>query len=105
MNGKHKEGELYRSVDAFGKSFNIYYGYYEEYERHSRYNDPVPVYPDLAATPEYDNEGNRIVTEMQIACPHYSGIPDEDSCSHCPHFEKGNDLFGRCLCELNRKNE
>ena len=105
MNGKHKEGELYRSVDVFGKIFNIYYGYYEDYERQSPYNDPVPVYPDLRGNPEYDGNGNPIVTEMQVACPHYSGITAEDSCSYCPHYKRVDDLFGICLCKQNRKNE
>ncbi len=105
MNGKHKEGEHYKTVEAFGKQFDIYYGYYEEYERESPFNDPVPVYPDLANNPEYDEGGNRIVTRMQIACEHYSGRQNEDSCSHCTYFRQEKDLFGICLCELNRKNE
>ena len=105
MNGKYNEGDLYRSVDIFGKIFNIYYGYYEDYERDSLFNDPVPVYPNLRDNPEYDGDGNRIVTEMQIACPHYNGTIMEDSCSHCPYYQRVDDLFGICLCEQNRKNE
>lgn len=105
MSGKHKEGELFKTVEAFGKTFNIYYGYYDETDRQSIFNDPVPVYPDLEADPEYDSGGYRIVTKMQVACPHYSGKQNEDSCSHCPYFKHGRDLFGICLCELNRKNE
>ena len=33
---EHKEGELYRVVRAFGKTFEIYYGYYEESDRYGR---------------------------------------------------------------------
>lgn len=105
MKGKHVEGELFRKVEAHGKIFNIYYGYYEESDRHAMYNDPVPVYPDLDANPEYDPEGNRIVTKMQVVCPYYTGKGSEDSCEYCPYFKHSSDLFGICLCELNKKNE
>ena len=105
MNGKHMEGELFKTVNVYGKVFNIYYGYYDESDRHAKYNEPVPVYPDLDKNPVCDEKGNRIVTKMQIACPHYSGKPSEDSCSQCQYFKRGEDLFGICLCESNRKNE
>ncbi len=105
MNEKHLEGDLFRTVEVHGKIFNIYYGYYEESDRHSRYNDPVPVYPDLDRNPQHDGEGHRIVTRMQVACPYYSGKSSEDSCEHCPYFKHGGDLFGICLCEHNKKNE
>ena len=83
-------------VSVYGKSFEIYYGYYAEFERNSIYNEPVPIYPDLKADPKYDNDGNRIVTEMQVACERYSGSPHEDSCGVCVHFKKGKKLFGIC---------
>ena len=105
MNEKHLEGDLFRTVEVHGKIFNIYYGYYEEADRHSRYNDPVPVYPDLDRNPQHDGEGHHIVTRMQVACPYYSGKPSEDSCEHCPYFKHSGDLFGICLCEQNKKNE
>ncbi len=100
---KAKEGDLYGSFDVYGKSFDIYYGYYEDFERSSKYNDPVPIYPDLAANPEYNSEGYPIVTQMQVVCECYSGRGENDRCGLCRHFEKGEQLFGLCRCE-SRKN-
>ena len=93
---KRKEGDLYGVVKIYGKTFEIYYGYYEEYERNSRYNDPIPIYPDFVKNPEYDADGYPIVTEMQVACPRYLGQSTEDSCGMCQYFEKGEKLFGLC---------
>ena len=98
---KPSEGDLYEQVSVYGKTFEIYYGYYEEFEKNSIYNDPVPIYPDLISSPEYDDDGNRIVTQMQIACEKYSGSLDEDSCGKCVHFKKGHKLFGLCTKDEN----
>lgn len=102
---KAREGDLYAVVKVFGKTFEIYYGYYEDYERNSPYNDPVPIYPDLIKDPQYDAQGYPIVTEMQVACEHYDGSVQDDSCGRCAHFQKGERLFGRCGCERRRANE
>ena len=102
---KRREGDLYQSVEIYGKVFDIYYGYYDDFERNSKYNDPVPVYPDLATNPEYNDEAYRIVTQMQIACDDYSGKHSEDRCGLCSHFEKGSNLFGLCTCENQRNKE
>jgi len=96
MYKKPKEGELYASVSVYGKPFELYYGYYEEFERNSQWAEPVPIYPDLRACPLYTDEGHPIVTQMQIACPHYGGPCEEDSCGHCPYFQKAELLFGKC---------
>ncbi len=101
---KINEGDLYGVIDAFGKTFEIYYGYYEEFERDSVYNDPVPIYPDLISAPVYNDEGYPIVTEMQIACEHYSGKESEDSCGLCPYMQKGEKLFGLCRCPERKNN-
>jgi hypothetical protein len=98
-----KEGELYSVVNVFGKTFKIYYGYYEEYERKSKYNDPVPIYPDLKKNPEYDADGYGLVTEMQVSCEKYCGPLGTDNCGSCAHFEKGEKLFGLCKNEERRK--
>ena len=102
---KKKEGDLYGAVDIYGKRFVIYYGYYEEFERNSIYNDPVPIYPDLAKDPEYDSEGCPIVTQMQAACRYYSGSEEDDRCGACAHFENGKMLFGLCKCHELKKNK
>ena len=98
-----KEGDIFEVVKIYGKTFEIYYGYYEEFERESFYGEPVPVYPDLKTNPEYDSDGTPIVTEMQIACERYSGSSNEDSCGKCTHFKKGDKLFG--LCGARPKND
>lgn len=100
---KNKEGDLYGIITVYGKTFEIYYGYYEEFERRSIYNDPVPIYPDLKENPAYTDDGFPIVTEMQAACEHYFGNEQEDSCGRCRHFEKGERLFGCCTAKERRK--
>ena len=100
---RKKEGELYKLVEIFGKAFEIYYGYYADYEKASEWGEPGPIYPDLKENPEYSATGYPIVTEMQIACENYSGRESEDSCGHCRLFEKGEELFGLCKCERLRK--
>lgn len=102
---KAKEGDLYGVVNVYGKTFEIYYGYYEEYERNSKYNDPVPIYPDLIKDPQYDEGGHPIVTEMQVVCEHYDGADRDDSCGRCRHFQKGERLFGLCGCESRKAVE
>lgn len=94
MQEKPREGELYFTVSPFGKEFTLYYGYYDELDRQS--GAPVPIYPDLKENPVYTDSGAPIVTAMQIACPHYKGSPNEDSCGRCAYFEKGDLLFGKC---------
>ena len=101
----NKEGDLYGVLTIFGKKFEIYYGYYEEYERNSPYNEPVPVYPDLAKNPEYCDDGYPIVTEMQVVCENYFGKDGEDRCGRCRHFKKAEKLFGKCKCEKRKKIE
>lgn len=101
---KPKEGDLFARVCVLGKTFEIYYGFYEEFERSSIYNDPVPVYPDLSKSPVFCDDGRMIVTEMQLACEKYSGNPDEDSCGRCAHFRRDKMLFGLCTaCTNNEK--
>ena len=101
-----KEGELYREVTISGKTFRLLYGYYESFERESRFNDPMPIYPDFIKDPHYTDEGVPIVTAMQNVCAFYNGKNDEDSsCSDCTFFKADEELFGLCSCpENNRSN-
>ena len=91
-----KEGDLYRRITVFGKTFDLYYGYYEDYERESEYSEPIPIYPDLAREPAYTESGQPIVTEMQPACRYFDGSPTEAICFRCCHFQEGEELFGLC---------
>ncbi len=98
-----KEGDLYKEVTVFGTTFRLLYGYYENFERESPFNDPLPIYPDFIKNPHYTKEGHPLVTAMQNACPHYSKPEDEDSsCSDCVFFQKGEELFGLCQCPQNK---
>ena len=94
-----KEGDLYKEVTVFGKTFRLLYGYYENFERESPFNDPMPIYPDFTKEPYYTAEGIPIVTAMQDICEFYKGKNDEDSsCADCLFFQKSEELFGLCNC-------
>ncbi len=101
---KMKEGDLYRILEIGGASFEIRYGYYEEADRVGKYNDPIPIYPNFLAEPQYNNEGYLFVTEMQDACNYYEGIPNQDFCRACSHFRGEDDLIGVCTHHKTRKN-
>ena len=98
-----REGDTYKTVSVFGKSFTLYYGYYEDFERYSPHNEPMPIYPDFVKDPVYTEDGTPIVTEMQDICLYYQGRDDEDSCAACSHFRRIEELFGICNCRHNRR--
>ena len=94
-----KEGELFKELSVFGKSFKIYYGYYEDFEREGRYNEPMPIYPDLTKERISTDDGNLIVTAIQEVCDSFSGKKDADvdGCIDCQFYAHCDDLFGVCL--------
>ena len=99
-----KEGDLYKEVTIFDKTFRLLYGYYESFERESPFNDPIPIYPDFIKEPHYTAEGIPIATAMQNVCEFYNGKNDEDSsCSDCVFFQKHEELFGLCNCPRNKR--
>lgn len=91
-----KEGDLYKEVTIGNVTFKLHYGYYEDFERNSRFNEPIPIYPDFISQPIFNDQGIPFVTAMQDICEHYSGKGGEDSCSECSHFCKCEELFGLC---------
>ncbi|MBE6712702.1 MAG: hypothetical protein E7580_04170 [Ruminococcaceae bacterium] len=93
-----KEGDLYKEVTIGGKTFRLFYGYYEEFEREGQYNDPMPIYPDLQEEPIFTDDGEPIITAIQDVCEHYSGKPNAigDGCIDCLFFEQCEELFGIC---------
>ncbi len=97
-----REGDLYKRITVSGKTFELYYGYYEEFER--EYNDPIPLYPDFSRQPCYTDDGEPIVTGMQDPCPYYNGKESGDSCASCRFFENREELFGICTCPKNKKD-
>ena len=98
---KIRDGDLYKIITVFGKSFELRYGYYEESERMRGL--PIPIYPDFKANPEYTDDGHPFVTQMQEQCPHGSSSFSEGYCIDCPHYCHGDDLIGICLCVENKK--
>jgi len=96
-----KEGDLYRSVTIAEKTFDLRYGYYEDFER--EHHDPIPIYPDFRKEPIYTADGIPLVTAMQDACSHYEGRVDGDSCFECKYFRRSEELFGFCQCQRNAK--
>lgn len=105
LNNRRREGDLYQVLTVEGKRFKIRYGYYEETDRISKYNDPIPIYPDFIKEPLYNNEGQPFVTEMQDVCEHFKGKMLVDICCGCSYYKKGDDLIGTCTCVKNRKRE
>ena len=99
-----KEGDLYKDVTIFDKTFKLLYGYYESFERESPFNEPIPIYPDFIKDPHYTAEGIPIATAMQNVCKYYNGKSDEDStCSDCVFFQKYEELFGLCNCPRKKR--
>lgn len=99
----HKEGELYKTVEIQGKTFELYYGYYEERDRNNPLAEPMPIYPDFLKAPSYTDGGVPFVTMMQDACENYDGDDTaERDCSQCRYFVHCVELFGICKCEKNR---
>lgn len=102
-----REGELYKRLEAFGKVFVLYYGYYEECDRTNPFCDPIPIYPDFLKEPIYTEEGAPFVTAVQDACIHYKGeeSPNEDStCAECKYFHQGEEWIGICACPKKKKS-
>lgn len=103
---KIRDGDLYKSVEVFGKIFNLYYGYYTEEDRQSAYAEPIPVYPNFYEKPQYTDDGYPFATEMQDVCEYYSSNIESDYCYLCSHFKKGTELIGLCSCkERRQKNQ
>lgn len=95
-----REGDLYAVIEAHGKRFEIYYGYYEEYERGRI--EPIPIYPLFNVTPVYTDEGYPFTTSMQEPCCRYSIRDpniDNERCADCKHFYNEDKCkIGICKC-------
>lgn len=99
MEEKRHEGELYKRIELYGRTFTVLYGFYDDADRTGKYNDPLPIYPDFLASPQYTASGLPFATAMQDACPHFEGKDPEDGCFGCRHYEHGEDLIGVCRCK------
>ena len=100
-----KEGDLYKVVNTYGRTFELRYGYYGECDR--KY-DPDVIYPDFIKEPVYTDDGTPFVTMMQDACRSYKGDTKrtvDTTCADCKYFERGEEWFGVCKCKLRKKND
>ncbi|MBE6757146.1 MAG: hypothetical protein E7552_01175 [Ruminococcaceae bacterium] len=99
-----KEGDLFKTIRLYGKTFELRYGFYEECDRHTPYAEPVAIYPDFIKQPQYTHEGLPFVTEMQAPCEHFDGRKNEDSgCGECIFYRCCEELLGICDCPKNRR--
>ena len=98
-----KEGSTYKLFSVEGHTFDIKYGYYEDYERDSMFGELVPIYPDLAADPVYTEDGRPLVTKMQELCPRGNSLYMDGCCADCSHFSDREDLIGVCMCDDNKR--
>lgn len=98
-----KEGELHSVVAIGPHRFELRYGYREERDRST--GEPYLLYPDLATQPLYAEDGRRIVSALQSACPYYAvphGREREDCCYTCSFYANPDDEIGICQCDKNR---
>lgn len=100
---KIKDGDLYKIVELFDHTFELRYGFYEEYEREK--GEPIPIYPDFKKAPVYTKEGFPFVTQMQEMCNHGSSSFDEGLCVDCIYYRDGEELIGICTNNKNKKGE
>jgi len=99
-----KEGDLFKIIRLYGKTFEIRYGFYEECDRHNRYAEPVEIYPDFIKNPQYTSDGQPFVTAIQSPCEHFQGRKNENStCEECAHYQHCEELLAICNCPNTRK--
>ncbi len=90
------EGDLYKVVTTFGRTFELRYGYYADIDRT---RPPDVIYPDFSVTPLFTEEGAPFVTMMQDACPCFRGATrrtEDSTCAECRYFRRGEEWFGLC---------
>ena len=100
-----REGDVYAVIDAYGKRFELRYGYYDERDRSG---PPDVIYPDFLREPSFTEDGIPLATRMQDACAYYKGRVkriDDATCGECEHFCRGEAWFGLCLASQNKREE
>lgn len=102
---QHKEGDLYKIVTIFGKTFKLRYGYYDELDRQSTLCDPIVIYPDFVENPLYTDQGEPFITKMQDVCKYYKSQVKktlDSTCADCKYYGLGEDWIGICTCSKNK---
>lgn len=99
-----REGDLFKIIRIFGKTFEIRYGFYEECDRYTRFAEPIPIYPDFIKLPQYTDDGTPFVTAMQNPCESFEGKKDANSvCGDCALYRSCDELLGICTCLANHR--
>ena len=99
-----KEGDLFKIITAHGKTFEIRYGFYEECDRHTRFAEPIPLYPDFIKQPQHTDDGMPFITAIQDVCEHFVGMKDENSvCGDCRFYQHCDEMIGICPCPRNKQ--
>ncbi len=104
INSPPKDGDIYKTVKIDEHSFELRYGYYEEFERHN--GEPVVLYPDLVKNLCYTKDGYRIVTAIQDPCGFYTVSEHktrDECCNDCDYYKISGNEIGICTCPENRK--
>ncbi len=98
-----KEGDLFKVIRTHGATFEIKYGFYEERDRHTKFAEPMAIYPNFIAEPQYTDDGIPFATSMQIPCENFKGKKDEDSvCGDCSYYHPCEELIGICTCPMQK---
>lgn len=101
-----KEGDLFKIIHLHGRTFEIRYGFYEECDRHTKYAEPIEIYPDFLKEPQFTDDGLAFVTAVQAPCEYFSGKKNENStCEECSYYHHGEELIGICSCQKNQKED
>ena len=99
-----KEGDLFKIIQLYGKTFEIRYGFYEECDRYTRYAEPIEIYPNFIKEPQYTDDGMPFVTAVQTPCNNFCGNKNENStCEDCFCYQHGDELIGICTCLKNKR--
>lgn len=101
--GQINEGDLYKLIKIEDFVIEIKYGYYDEKDKYSKYNEPIPIFPNFVTNPIYTTEGYPLVTKMQNKCNHYISDIKSDECFGCKYLKEVEDLIGICICSHNRR--
>ena len=95
-----REDDIYEVLSADGGTFEIRYGYYEDFERDG--SEPIPIYPDLTKTVIFGASGKRIVTHMQEPCSYFRPVSDdgaEQCCGCCQFYPNNMQMVNACECK------
>lgn len=99
-----KEGDLFKIIHLYGKTFEIRYGFYEECDRYTLFAEPLALYPNFIKNPQYTDNGIPFVTAIQDPCPHFQGKRDDNcTCGDCVFYQHCDEMIGICLNAANQQ--